>query len=115
MYLLAWMIRPLDVLLHVFGIEPNVFKVAGAVKRGLVGEMRGAGPVALPAGHHRTRLDFGTKLYDGHKTVAHVAVSFLGIRRRPGTERGQRAPGRRRKANRDAGFLVVVGFLDFAG
>lgn len=83
------MVRLLYVLFYVFGIEPNVFKLALAIKGSLIGKMLIAWFVALTARNYRARFYFWTKFYNRNKTVPDVAISFFCIWSRSSPVSGQ--------------------------
>src|SRR5262245_13194288 len=101
------MVLPLDVLLHISAVEPDVAQVAARVALRLVAEVLRLRIAALASGSHCPGAHAIAELDHRHEAVAGGAVHLLRAAVGTRAERGQRAPAGRRERNRDARLAVV--------
>src|SRR6185312_139288 len=106
------MIHPLRMPLQLRWIVVDRSQITGRIPLRFVVEMRRARMAALATCRDRDRSHAVAKLDYRHKAVAAGAVPLFGSRIRARTERSQRAPQRRREADRDAWLGVVELLLD---
>src|SRR3954451_18322247 len=107
------MVIPLDVLLDVVAIEPDVTEIAGRVALGLIAEVLRIRIAALPARGDRPRADAVAELDNGDEAVAAGAVHLLGPVG-PGAKGRQRAPPGRGEADWNAPLAIVERLDDVA-
>src|SRR5262249_43671881 len=102
MCLLSRVILPLDVLLDVGAVEPDVAQIAGRVSLSLIAKVLGLRVAAPAPGGDRPGADAVAELDDGDEAVAGGAVHFLCAAERARAERGERSPAGGRERHRNA-------------
>src|SRR4051794_1012215 len=101
------MVSAFRVALQLIEIKVDVAQVAGRVALRLIVEVLRRRIAAFAAGRDRARAHAVlAELDDGDEAVAAGAIHALRAGVGPRAERGQRAPGRRREADRDAWLAV---------
>src|SRR5215468_4053261 len=98
--LLPRMVLPLDVLLHVSAVEPDVAQVAARVALCLVAEVLRFRITALASSGHGPGAHAIAELDDRHEAVAGGAVHLLRAAVGTRAERGQRSPAGGGERNR---------------
>src|SRR3954470_18160500 len=109
------MVGPLRVAGQLLRIEVDVAQAPRAVALRLILEVLRLRIAALAAGRHRLRAHLVAELDDRDEAVAGVAVHLLRVLVAARAERSERAPARRREADRDARSLVAERLDDVAG
>ncbi len=108
------MILTLGVTLELGTVKVDFAQICCGVALGFVVEVRRGRMAALASDRHRPGAHFVSKFDYRDEAVAARAVPLFRSGIRPRAERGQRAPERIRKSNRNAWRGIVEGLDDVA-